>query len=389
MLNSIDFTGNKDKIAIVVVGYNRLKSIGRLLDSLLNAVYTSQDVPLVISIDGSGDTALYGFVQDFDWPYGHKYVNIEENRLGLLNHIYQCGDLTKFFKAIILLEDDLVVSPYFYSYIQKVLPQYINEDRIAELSLYKNERNGYVGLPFINEQNGLDVFLMQDVSTWGQCWTSQMWNSFCLWRDSHTEADVLRVDMPKQIKGWTRAWSKYYNAYVVDTDRYVLYPNISLTTNFSDAGVHGGDNNSIVQVNLLQKDLEYRMADFGQLVKYDIYFNNLSLLKWLDVTPENVTLDVYGFQRESTKHYILSTRKLPYKILRTFALNMRPIELNVKYDIKGKGLYLYDTQEGGEGNGDYSEQVVPYFLEGFSPRLLLTYIAKLIKTVFLRKVGLK
>jgi len=386
MINPIDFTGNQDKIAVVVVGYNRLKSIQRLLDSLLKAEYISQDVPLVISIDGSGDTALYDFVQEFNWPYGRKYVNIEEKRLGLLNHIYQCGDLTKFFKAIILLEDDLVVSPYFYSYIQKVLPRYANEDRIAEVSLYKNERNGYVGLPFMNEQNGFDVFLMQDVSTWGQCWTSQMWNSFCQWRDSHTEADVLHVNMPKQIKGWTRAWSKYYNAYVVDTDRYVLYPNISLTTNFSDAGEHGGDNNSIVQVNLLQNDFDYRLADFEQLVKYDIYFNNLSLLKWLDVTPEDVTLDVYGFQRETTKHYILSTRMLPYKKLKSFALNMRPIELNVKYDIKGKGLNLYDTQEEGDGNGDYSDQVAPFFLEGFSPRLLLPYIAKLIKTIIFRKL---
>jgi len=61
MINPIDFTGNQDKIAVVVVGYNRLKSIQRLLDSLLKAEYISQDVPLVISIDGSGDTALYDF----------------------------------------------------------------------------------------------------------------------------------------------------------------------------------------------------------------------------------------------------------------------------------------------------------------------------------------
>lgn len=84
---------NKQKIAIICVGYNRIKSMKRLLGSLLNAEYPSNDIPLIISIDCSGDEELYNFVRDFEWPYGEKYVNIQKERLGLRNHIYQCGDL--------------------------------------------------------------------------------------------------------------------------------------------------------------------------------------------------------------------------------------------------------------------------------------------------------
>ena len=237
-MNLSDLRGNtlnKDKVAIVVVGYNRIKSISRLLNSLLVAKYPNDDVPLVISIDCSGDLELYSYVQEFEWPFGIKYVNIQSERLGLKNHIFQCGDLCTYFSAIILLEDDLYVSPYFYQYTLKTLEKYGGESKIAQISLYKNEMNGYVGLPFDNMKNGYDVFLMQDVSTWGQCWNMRMWGEFKKWMDTITEDDIQRVDMPIQIKKWTHAWSKYYNAFVVDQHKYVVYPNVSLTTNFSDA----------------------------------------------------------------------------------------------------------------------------------------------------------
>ena len=323
---------NKSKVAIVCVGYNRITSMKRLLCSLLSADYPSNDIPLVISIDCSGDTNLYQYVESFYWPFGQKYVNIQDKRLGLKKHIYKCADLTRYFKAIILLEDDLIVSPVFYSYVTKALNAYGDEPNIAQISLYKNERNGYVGLPFVNIQNGIDVFLMQDVSTWGECWTETMWKTFIEWRDNHNEEDIQNIDMPDTIKNWTRAWSKYYNAFVVDTGKYVLYPNISLTTNFSDAGEHGGKNNSIVQVNLLQEDFDYRMGSFNCLAAYDIYFNNEEIYKWLGMSKETLCIDVYGFHNNTQKcRYILSTKLLPFKIIKSFALYMRPIELNIKY----------------------------------------------------------
>ena len=70
---------NKEKVAIICVGYNRIKSMKRLLGSLLKAVYPSKD------------TELYEYVKEFEWPFGRKYVNIQEKRLGLKDHIYQCG----------------------------------------------------------------------------------------------------------------------------------------------------------------------------------------------------------------------------------------------------------------------------------------------------------
>lgn len=373
MLQNID-PKYKRAVAIVAVGYNRLNSMKRLLNSLLQANYPSDDIPLVISIDCSGDTMLYDYVNDFKWPFGQKYVNVQEERLGLKKHIYQCGDLTEFFKGVIVLEDDLFVSPVFYYYAIKTLEKYGEDKRIAQISLYKNERNGYVGFPFVNMQNGCDVFLYQGVSTWGECWSKSMWDDFKEWRDSHSEDYIKNIDMPDAVKNWTRAWSKYYNAYIVDQNKFVIYPNIPVTTNFSDAGEHGEDNNSLVQVNLLQEDFEYRLYEYERLCKYDIFTNNLAVCEWLGINKKDICLDFYGFHNNNNGcKFMLSTRILPYKIIKSFALNMRPIELNVKYNIEGNGIYLYDTLgETYVKKGKYTNDFIEYFLEGFNHKYLIT-----------------
>lgn len=371
---NINDASNKNRIAIVVVGYNRLKSIKRLIDSLLVAQYPSTGVPLYISIDASGDEKLYEYVKSVEWPYGEKYINIQEKRLGLKAHIYQCGELTRYFKAIILLEDDLVVSSYFFNYVVRSVEEYGEEDIIAEISLYKNELNGYVSLPFRNLQDGSDVFLMKDISTWGQCWTEQMWRNFVKWRDSHSEDDILKVDMPERIKNWERAWSKYYLAYVIDTRRYALFPNISLTTNFSDAGEHGCTQNSAVQVSLLQGDKQYVFNDVSKLARYDIYYTNEAIYEWLGMNEEDVCLDLYGNHSCSNKRYLLSTRLFSYHIVDSYALYMRPIELNIKYKLKGEGIYLYDTTDGSKNDKGFSKFFTPYMLGTFTPGLLKRFV---------------
>ena len=49
---------DKEKIAIIVVGYNRLSSLKRLLGSLLRADYPDKDVPLIISLDNCGNSIV-------------------------------------------------------------------------------------------------------------------------------------------------------------------------------------------------------------------------------------------------------------------------------------------------------------------------------------------
>lgn len=376
MIQGIDKQENQDKIAIVVVGYSRMDGIVRLLNSLISAHYTVDDIPLVISVDASGNKQLYDYVNQFQWNHGDKYVNIERNLLGLKKHIFQCASLSKYFKAVVILEDDIVVSPYFYDYCISSLEIYGNDERIAGISLYQEETNGYVGFPFQSVENGSDSYAVQAVSSWGEMWNERMWNSFDDWL-SEWDQDFEPIDMMSCIKNWTRAWSRYMYAYIILNDKYFIYPYVSLTTNFNDVGgEHGGGNSSIVQVSLLQGSKKYYFLPFDDLIKYDVYCNNLNIPKWLGIDSSKIDVDLYGMRESYNKEYVLTTIKLPYKVKQSFALNMRPIELNVKYNIQGKGLYLYDTEMRPcmSPLKVYPIDMAEYYLRGFNFRLLLKYV---------------
>ena len=398
MSKSINDAGNKDLVAIVSVGYNRLKSQKRLLESLAKADYSKfSSVPLVISIDCSGDTVLYDYVNSFDWPYGDKYVIIREKRMGLKEHIFACGDLTKYFKGIILLEDDIYVSKDFYNYTIQMDAAYGDCDDVASIALYSNEMNGFCWLPSNHIHNESDVFAVQAVSTWGEAWNERMWSGFRKWL-ANTDIPWQEIDMPHQIKEWTKAWSKFFDAYMVLENKFSIFPYTSLTTNFSDAGEHGDANNTIVQVSLQQGHKKYSVLPFERLMKYDVYSNNIDLANVLNIPLEDVCLDLYGVRpNDHNKRYYLSVKKLPYKLVKSWGLYMRPQELNVWEDVSGNDIFLYDTTARARKprGGGFTNRML-YYQHGFNfwylPSVCWGNFTHLSKKVFKRlckKIGIK
>lgn len=116
--------------AIVVVAYNRSKSLERLLCSIASANYVDySNITLVISIDGGGTGECEQVANSFQWEYGEKRIICHNENLGLKRHIVSCGDLTKQYDSIILLEEDIYVSPYFYDYSVRTASYYQSEEK--------------------------------------------------------------------------------------------------------------------------------------------------------------------------------------------------------------------------------------------------------------------
>lgn len=381
---------DKQKIAIVVVGYNKPLGLKRLLNSINNANYDDiEGVPLYISIDASGNEEVYNIARNFQWKYGVKYVNIENERLGLKKHIFQCASLTSFFNGVIILEDDLFVSSSYYHYSVAALKHYGNNDKIAGIALYNEETNGYVDIPFQPEINEYDVYAWQTVCSWGEVWNERMWKDFTRWLESW-DNDFQPIDMMDRIKKWERAWSKYYYAYMLQNDKYFIYPYQALSTNFNDAGgEHGGGNTSIVQVSLQQNNRDYKFGEFDRLVKYDVYCQNKAIPLWLGIKPEELTVDFFGLKDNYKGRYVLAPFQLPYKRIKGFALCMRPWEMNVKNNIEGDDFYLYDR-----GNSeivippkrDFQLAVADYYLRGFNLGLLQKYMWNSVKQRIKRRL---
>ena len=125
----------REKITLVVVGYNRADSIQRLLNSMAKAHYSYSDIRLVISIDHSGNEEVNRTAAEFEWKYGEKIVLCRPERLGLRRHIISCGDLTEEYGAVMILEDDLYVSPDYYNYAMAALEKYGEHPQIAGIAL--------------------------------------------------------------------------------------------------------------------------------------------------------------------------------------------------------------------------------------------------------------
>lgn len=335
------------KPAIVVVAYNRCESLNRLLDSIGNARFLSNDVPLVISIDYSNvNEKILEIANAFEWKYGEKRIINHSSNLGLRKHILKCGDLSKEFGAVIILEDDLVVAPDFYNYVCCAQDYYKNDENIAGVSLYSHEWNGYVRKPFEPIAGNGDVYFGQFSITWGQSWTWKQWNLFKSWYSEHQELKKQN-NMPDNIWKWSvHSWGKYFVYYILEKNKFYVIPYKSMTTCFSEEGVHTGNMLLDNQVALFMGNKKYEFPKFEEGMHYDIYFENMDLVDTLNsdvFDKENMCIDLYAkkeIQSEKVK-YLLSTRKMEAPIIKKFGLQMRPWELNVIYNIKGEGIYLY------------------------------------------------
>lgn len=339
----VEIKSDKSVIAVVVVCYNRPEAAKRLLDSLNKANYPDNNVPLIISVDCSGNENMYSIAREFRWEHGPKYAVIHSERLGLKKHIYECGDYSRLFQGVIILEDDLFVAPDYYNYTTSAVDAYYDEDRIAGIALYADTMNGYVGLPLYYWYDGSDAFMMQSAITSGECFTDRMWERFRSWYNANEDIDPEPYFMPQTIKNWRRAWSKYFNIYLVEKNLFFVHPHFSTTTNCGEAGEHGNDVNTI-HSRMILGSKEWRFHSFSDSVKYDIFADYIGLGQYLNIADNDLCTDFYGDKRNrQNRRYWLSPYRLPYKTLASYSLNLEPMEANVVYGIKGDDLFLYDT----------------------------------------------
>lgn len=333
---------------IVVIGYNRPNSLLRLLDSLSKAHYPAGDIRLVISLDNSGTLEPLRIAEAYPWAHGEKRVIHREKRMGLRNHVLACGDLTEEYGDVLVLEDDLFVSPYFYEYTTQALKAYEADPRIAGVSLYSQQFNQTANLPFTPIDDGnADIYFMQLAASWGQAWSRQHWQGFRQWLETNG-TDISRIDgIPGDIRSWPESsWLKLYNAYIISRDLYFVYPYRSLTTNFGDPGEHFYIASSRFQVAIQQQRMDYHFPRSSDaLAMYDAFCELLpASLKRLNpkLAGHDFTVNLFGCKTCRSGLQLTRTSKPG---VHSFSLSMKPMELSVLHDVAGEGIALIDTAE--------------------------------------------
>ena len=367
------------KTAIIAVGYNRKDSYKRLVESLQRADYGTHKTDLILSMDHSDTTDVYDYAREVSWSHGEKIVRYFKTRQGLRSHILQCGDyLDQGYDAVFILEDDLIVSPAFFQYGIACIEKYQDCDDIAGISLYSHLLNVHCMYPFIPHSSPYDVFFFQIAQSWGQIWMKKQWKAFTDWYKDHSEGFPMTPQIPDNLASWGKnSWLKYHIRYGIETGKFFVYPYLSLTTCFSEAGTHFDDQDDYLQVPmLLSLPGSFRLPDVGaeDAVCYDAFFERYGALhRSLALPQEDLTVDLYGLKaaQDKSTRYLLTDRVCSYPMIRSFGRALRPHEDNIILDIPGNDFFLYDLNA--ESQPDSAKAAKPYSSSQRSIRKFVYY----------------
>ena len=338
--------------AIVIPAFCRPVALERLLASLA-AAEVPAGTPLILTIDRPaeerhrpGHNAVLQLAHSFYWPHGPKEIRQQPEHMGLVGNVFHAGSLAADFGAIVLLEDDLLVSRRFYGYAQQALAYYATEPRLAGISLNTLWFNGFTHQPFIPLLDDGDVYFLQLSTPQGQVYTAEHWAHFAEWlavngREVTTADNVHALFAAFPADDWLAIKAKYLAA----TGKYYVYPRESLTTNFGEPGTHFAQATALFQMPLQQFRQGFRFIPFDVAVAvydgfYELLADRLSRIA-VNLPAAGYDVDLYATKaaHQLRSEFILTSRHCRQP-LATFGREMRPLEANVIENVRGMGISL-------------------------------------------------
>lgn len=255
---------------IALFTYNRPDKTQRVLESLMQNA-EAKDSDLFIFSDGpKNDKAVEGVrknreyihkvlesSREFKWFKDVTIVEREKN-WGLSNSLIAgITKLTDRYGKIIVIEDDLILSPYFLKFMNDGLNKYENDDRVSAISGFLN--------PIDCEAP--ETFFLRYFACWGWATWKRAWDLF--------EPDV-RVLLKKlrwkkndfniggsgpfyghlycHKVGLVDTWAARFYASSFLADKLVLYPGHTMTiqSGMDGSGTHSGNTNALSEMSVCQ-----------------------------------------------------------------------------------------------------------------------------------------
>jgi hypothetical protein len=224
---------------------------------------------------------------------GFKSIRIIEQseNQGLAKSIINgASDVVNKYGKVIVLEDDIVTSPSFLSFINDSLEYYQNERKVFTISGYSN-----IDIPAVYTRN---IYFSHISTSWGWATWSDRWNSV-VWDDKYYENILdnkkMVVDIQKkvgnqrikmlrmQVKGEINSWAIRRLFSQLIQRKMTAFPRISLVKNIGNdgTGIHCNDNSEFDFKNKITESNIFEEVPFNEskLINKLIYNkNNLNLL---------------------------------------------------------------------------------------------------------------
>lgn len=165
-----------------------------------------------------------------------------ETNLGLAQSIIEgVSDVLARHGCVIVMEDDLVVSPYFLAYMNDGLRIYCDESRVASIH----------GYSYPVEYKLPETFFLRGADCWGWATWARAWQCFepdgqKLLDQLNTKGLISEFDfdgaysfsgmLKNQIKGKNNSWAIRWHASCFLRNMLTLYPGESLANNIGNDG---------------------------------------------------------------------------------------------------------------------------------------------------------
>ncbi len=238
-------------VPIALFCFKRPGHVKKTVESLLKNQEAS-DTPLYVFCDGprgehdmAGVKATREYVESIE-GFSSKTLSFSEQNRGLAKSIMSgVGQLLEQYDRLIVMEDDLEVSPYFLDYMRKGLERYQDQPEVASI-------HGYC-FPLTTQVP--PTFFMKGADCWG--WGT--WRR--AWRDFETDGAKLLSELrarhltdafdmggvvpntqmlKDQIKGLNDSWAIRWHASCFLKEQLTLFPGKSLVNNIGNdaSGAH-------------------------------------------------------------------------------------------------------------------------------------------------------
>jgi hypothetical protein len=235
----------------VIFAFRRPRHLEAVLDGL-RANPEAPDTPLVIYCDGArsvSDTSEVRAVREVaQKASGFASVRIIERscNFGLSRSITEgVRVVCEEFGSAVVLEDDVVPTPYFLSYVNSALARYADDRRVLSIGCYSFDAG--IDLP--------ETFFLQVPDCWGWAVWKRSWDRFDpnagkLLGELQRRNLARRFDFDRaypytrmladRVKGLNDSWAICWYATALLTDSLVLYPRRAVTANigFDGTGTH-------------------------------------------------------------------------------------------------------------------------------------------------------
>ena len=229
----------RDTFLIVVLTMDRSDQLSRLLHSLQSTNFHGSSVRLDIHIDDSTENARVSSIANrFRFSHGQKRVHKLASNRGLkLSWIGACCS-SDWNEKFIILEDDIILSPHWFTWLMAMWKNYGDENNLAGISL---QRQTLIpkGLGRTEEiVNEHQPFMYRLVGSIGFSPKLSIWKEFIQWvKALDNNFDVSTPGLVTS-KWWNKLdkrnmWTQHFIYFCLQRDLYTLYQNLPNKVTFA------------------------------------------------------------------------------------------------------------------------------------------------------------